>query len=149
MNVDCGGSVLLDSGLRVGCSPHSHNSRRPQQPAALSQVRLTIPLIDACRTPARGFTKATTAALGVKFPLVTGWVRRLVGTTISQAQYDQALAGRFIRHSGRKARSALLNSQTGWEQFRLDGSWDTQNRDSGQTRAAKPTSVAERIAPIG
>lgn len=53
-------------------------------------------LVERCMTDKRGFTTATQRALGVPFPLVTGWQRRLYGSSVSRMQYKNALAGRFI-----------------------------------------------------
>lgn len=56
---------------------------------------LTLDLINACRANG-AFTSATTTALGLLSPLISGWAHRLVGRTISRARYRDALEGRFI-----------------------------------------------------
>lgn len=53
------------------------------------------------RTDKYGFTNATLRVLGIKAPLVAGWVGRLYGTEISREQFKAALEGRYIFNSGR------------------------------------------------
>ena len=64
-------------------------------------ITLNRQLIIQCRTEANGFTNATLRALGMKPPLVAGWVRRLQGNTMTAAAYREALRGRFIYNSGK------------------------------------------------
>lgn len=66
-----------------------------------AEFELTPGLIDRCRTDAYGFTNATLRALGVKAPLIRGWVAKLAGTKISREAYQQALRGRVVYNSGK------------------------------------------------
>lgn len=51
---------------------------------------VTRELLETLRTPAGGFTRATVQALGVAWPLVSGWMDRLEGTPISDKQLRDA-----------------------------------------------------------
>lgn len=51
-------------------------------------------IMDQLRTDAGGYTRAVTAALGVSWPLTTGWKRRLIGTKIDNWRLEQAFAFR-------------------------------------------------------
>lgn len=64
-------------------------------------IVLTNELVNACRANG-SFTNATLRALGLKRRDVTsGWVSRLIGTTISREKYREAQEGKFIYKSGR------------------------------------------------
>ena len=56
---------------------------------------LTSKLIQACETKSGGFTSATINAFGVN-SFVSGWKRKLIGTTISKSAYMRAVEGKFI-----------------------------------------------------
>jgi len=58
--------------------------------------RLTRSLVENCKTERGGFTYATLKAFGLKKPLKHGWTKKLRGMWITQEEYRQALAGRFI-----------------------------------------------------
>lgn len=64
-------------------------------------ITLTYELIQQCRTDAYAFTNATLRALGVRPPLIKGWVARLQGKTMTAMEYREALRGRYIYNSGR------------------------------------------------
>lgn len=64
-------------------------------------VILTHELIQRCRTDANAFTNATLRALGVKPPLIKGWVAQLHGRVVTAEKYREALRGRYIYNSGR------------------------------------------------
>jgi hypothetical protein len=71
-------------------------------------VTLTMPLLLACASADQGprgkaFTAATTRAFGVNYPLKKGWLRGLVGQTVSGAAYQAALDGR-TQYAKRKRR---------------------------------------------
>src|SRR6266550_5963576 len=68
-------------------------------------IQLTLAQINACRTASNGFTSATMRAFGLNFTdAKRGWVWRLIGKQITQADYDRALAGRFTFGSKEKKR---------------------------------------------
>jgi hypothetical protein len=58
-------------------------------------------LVIRLRTEKYGFTNATLRAIGIKYPLIAGWVHRLNGTVITRDQYRAALEGRYIFNSGK------------------------------------------------
>jgi len=57
---------------------------------------LTKELVDRAATKSGAFTNASLRALGVQFPLQTGWRKRLIGKVVTRAQYAEALRGRSI-----------------------------------------------------
>jgi hypothetical protein len=73
--------------------PHTADDIR--MPDGEGDIVLTLELVNACRANG-SFTNATLNALGLCKPLVTGWVSRLLGTTISREDYRRALGGRFV-----------------------------------------------------
>jgi hypothetical protein len=64
-------------------------------------VILTHELIQQCRTDANAFTNATLRALGVRPPLIKGWVAQLHGKPVTAEKYREALRGRYIYNSGK------------------------------------------------
>lgn len=80
-------------------------------------IRLTLPLINACRTAKGGFTGATVRAFGLVWAdIERGWVRRLIGTYISRSNYEQALAGRSTqKEKRRERRSDTAKRQTAFD----------------------------------
>jgi hypothetical protein len=58
-------------------------------------ITLTKELINRCRCNG-SFTRATTEAFGLKYPLISGWAARLAGTVVTREKYRQALRGREI-----------------------------------------------------
>lgn len=66
-------------------------------------ITLTKELVDRCRTNGV-FTSATVLGLGLSGRDMTrGWPERLVGRSISRAHYRQALAGRYVYATPRRA----------------------------------------------
>lgn len=53
-------------------------------------VILTEELIEQLRTPAGGFNMKAMEAIGA-WPLSTGWEQRLVGTSVSDANWKRAM----------------------------------------------------------
>lgn len=70
-------------------------------------VILSFEHLEHLRTLRGGYTSATIKALGLTWPLRSGWRRRLVGTSIPRALYDSLTAHRT---SGSIAKSALFQS---------------------------------------
>jgi hypothetical protein len=62
-------------------------------------IVLSRDLIDHCRANG-SFTNATLRAFGLKRPLLRGWVERLVGTSISRTDLQNAFEGQFLYRSG-------------------------------------------------
>lgn len=63
---------------------------------------LTHELIESCRTEHGGFTKATINALGLSWNDLkgkSGWSHKLIGTDISDQEYQKALDGRYVYKS--------------------------------------------------
>lgn len=60
-------------------------------------VVLTKALIEAGRTGNSGYRKKQLLALGVSNPPKSGWIERLIGTEVSDEQYE-----RFLGHSTSK-----------------------------------------------
>jgi hypothetical protein len=58
-------------------------------------LNLTAERIDACKTEAGGFTRATVKALGVSWPLEPGWKKRITGLQISETRYNAARIGKY------------------------------------------------------
>lgn len=58
-------------------------------------IVLTRELVDRCQTLRGGLTSATISALGVPFPLESGWRPKLVGKSVSRQAYRQALEGKW------------------------------------------------------
>jgi hypothetical protein len=56
---------------------------------------LTKQLIDACKTPSGSYTTETVIHFGLKFPLIKGWIPRLVGHEITEENYKLAFDGRL------------------------------------------------------
>ena len=52
---------------------------------------LTEADVEALKSPAGGWNAATLAALGVSWPPVSGWKKRLIGTQISDKRYANAV----------------------------------------------------------
>jgi len=65
-------------------------------------VTLTHELIHSAATNWGGFTKAQLAVLGISYPPRHGWLRRLCGTEIPLAMWEQFLAKRGQRAKGQK-----------------------------------------------
>jgi len=65
-------------------------------PEGNGDIVLTNALIQKCRNNYGGFTNAAIIPLGVSFPLIAGWSKRLQGKTITRALYRTALEGRYI-----------------------------------------------------
>ncbi len=74
-------------------------------------VKLDRDLINQCKTAAGGFTAATLNALGVEWPPLKGWPRRLIGTEVTQAKFHEALEGRFL--IGQKISKRSFGAQKG------------------------------------
>jgi hypothetical protein len=64
---------------------------------------LTKDMIDACKTPSGSYTTETVIHFGLKFPIIKGWTRRLIGQEISEENYKLAFAGR-LKPKGKKNR---------------------------------------------
>lgn len=89
---------------------HGHKEKKPEAKAEFVPVRkteitnkpvfvpagdvliLTREMINAVRTNG-SFTNATLNALGLKFPLASGWVGRMVGLPINREDYLAAIEG--------------------------------------------------------
>jgi hypothetical protein len=72
-------------------------------------IVLTEEMIESLRTPRGGFNRATTDALGISWPLVSGWKKSLIGTSISDRRWREALKARtherhIFRGNTRKSR---------------------------------------------
>ena len=67
---------------------------------------LTRAMLEQCRTDKGGFTNATLQALGIDWPPVHGWPRRIVGRSITRDAYQKALDGRltFVRKKRNRVR---------------------------------------------
>lgn len=57
------------------------------------KVILTRELVEQCRSPVGGFTRATVQALGIKWPLKSGWIDHLVGVEIYRSSFEKAKDG--------------------------------------------------------
>lgn len=60
----------------------------------MKTINLTQDLIGALQTEYGGFTAATLKALGVAWPPLQGWRRKLIGSDITEAAYVAAMAGK-------------------------------------------------------
>lgn len=61
---------------------------------------LTAKIIDAGASTNGGWNKEQLAILGISWPPVKGWKRRLIGTQISEHQYANFIARRGRKRSG-------------------------------------------------
>ena len=68
-------------------------------------VVLNKALIEAGRTGNSGYRKKQLLALGVNFPPKSGWIERLIGTEVSDEQYE-----RFLGHSTSKQAEQILRA---------------------------------------
>jgi hypothetical protein len=59
-------------------------------------MKLTKETIDACMTDGSSYTVVSIHYLHVPRPLKSGWKKRMVGTEISESDYQKALEGRKI-----------------------------------------------------
>lgn len=77
----------------------AHRWVKPHEPVYIPDddvFLLSRELIDACRANG-AFTNATLRALRMtRAKMTNGWVSRLIGTTISREQYQQAVEGKYI-----------------------------------------------------
>lgn len=62
-------------------------------------IRLTIEIIEAARTPRGGFTKSQLAAIGIGWPAPKDWISQKVGTMISSAQLEQFMNPVYISYN--------------------------------------------------
>lgn len=69
-------------------------------------VVLTKALIEAGRTGNSGYRKKQLLALGVSYPPKSGWIERLIGTEVSDEQYE-----RFLGHSTSKQAEQILRGE--------------------------------------
>jgi hypothetical protein len=69
-------------------------------------VVLTKALIEASRTGNSGYRKKQLLALGVGFPPKSGWIERLIGTEVSDEQYE-----RFLGHRTSKQAEQILRGE--------------------------------------
>ena len=69
-------------------------------------VVLTKALIEAGRTGNSGYRKKQLLALGVSNPPKSGWIERLIGTEVSDEQYE-----RFLGHSTSKQAEQILRGE--------------------------------------
>ena len=69
-------------------------------------VVLTKALIEAGRTVNSGYSKKQLLALGVSYPPKSGWIERLIGTEVSDEQYE-----RFLGHSTSKQAEQILRGE--------------------------------------
>jgi len=69
-------------------------------------VVLTKALIEAGRTGNSGYSKNQLLALGVSYPPKSGWIERLIGTEVSDEQYE-----RFLGHSTSKQAEQILRGE--------------------------------------
>ena len=71
-------------------------------------IVLTNELIEQLMTEKGGYTQATTDALGVSWPLQAGWKQRLIGTSISDKSWREAVSaakrGPIYRRMGNAGR---------------------------------------------
>jgi ribonuclease HI len=67
---------------------------------------ITHDLLRALKTGPGGYTRVTLKALGVKWPPTNGWTRTIVGQSITNEQYEQALAGRTAKKKKKKGKAA-------------------------------------------
>jgi hypothetical protein len=108
VNRDGNPSPNAPSGENLGSSPECDTIHTPLHPTG-RPFPLTLSLINACRTAKGGFTAATMRAFGLNFTDAKhGWVWRLVGKQITQADYQMALAGRFTFGSTAKEKNRRL-----------------------------------------
>lgn len=63
-------------------------------------VILTKALIKSCESNGRSHTRATVKALGAPWPPQSGWKERLVGTEISDEDFERARAGARVFTAG-------------------------------------------------
>lgn len=57
-------------------------------------ITITRAKIDELRTVNGGFTRSTTEALDICWPLQAGWMEKLVGVSVSNKAWNEALKGR-------------------------------------------------------
>lgn len=62
----------------------------------MKNVILTQEMIGDLQTEYGGFTRATLKALGIAWPPLHGWRRDLIGSAITEAAYEAAMAGKGI-----------------------------------------------------
>lgn len=72
-------------------------------------VVLTKEMIERLMTPAGGYNRAALGLLGVSWPPMAGWKAALIGTQISERDYNAALRAKdqnahFFRGNTRKRR---------------------------------------------
>lgn len=74
-------------------------------------IVLTNEMLESLRTEKGGYTQATTEALGVAWPLQSGWKHRMVGVSISDKAWREAVAaakrGPIVRRRGNTRRHRL------------------------------------------
>ncbi len=82
-------------------------------------ILITDELIRAqLETKRGGFTKETLTALGISWPPAMGWKSRLIGFTISKAQWQKAVDGKLRRAKGKKADPSI---PSWWKSVTFDG----------------------------
>jgi hypothetical protein len=69
----------------MNLKPQYHSNNKP--------IIVTAEIVEMCATEKGGFSRKSVAPFGLKFPLVQGWKKRLVGTTISKQAYEQLKLG--------------------------------------------------------
>lgn len=57
-------------------------------------VILTREMLESLKSSHGGFTKAATRPLGVKWPLVKGWLKKLEGKEVSEKKWREAEKGK-------------------------------------------------------
>ncbi len=71
-------------------------------------IVLTQELIESLMTENGGYTQATTEALGIGWPLQSGWKLRLIGTSLSDKRWREAVSaakrGPIYRRMGNAGR---------------------------------------------
>lgn len=72
-------------------------------------IILTREMLESLKSSEGGFTKAATKPLGVKWPLVKGWLRRLEGKSVSEGKWREAQKGKEkLTKYGKKTRRKKL-----------------------------------------
>ena len=113
---------------------------------------LTQKLIEACRTSMGGFTSATMRAFGITRETWThGWIKRIVGTTLTREQYQRAFTGRFLYNT-----KALKTTQPNQMQmFSWHTTWqvilwghEISKRNMGWYRLGMQRFSSRRVAEI-
>lgn len=67
-------------------------------------LTLTDELIEKGKTERGGYTYAQMLVLGCSVPFRKGWKRKIIGTTISEEDYQRFLDARYMRQPKKRKR---------------------------------------------